>query len=138
MPIKFEDIDMAFDFVSSGAVCEHEAYLDRDSGKIYWYSDIGDNEEELPSDLDDPKYISIPHKNDFGLGKPLVIDFARDNMMDHVQEVYDIFSRKGAYQKFKALLEKTNNLDKCYSFETESVNKALRNWCSENKIDIQG
>jgi hypothetical protein len=27
---------------------ENEAYLDRQSGKIYWHSEFGDNDEELP------------------------------------------------------------------------------------------
>ena len=134
----FEDIDMAFFFVSSGAPCEHEAYLDRDTGKIFWYSAFGDNEEELPTDLEDPRYVSIPHKKDLGLGKPLPIEFAKNYMKDHVQEVYDIFSRKGAYSRFRELLERTNFIDKWYSFENESTSKALRDWCADNNIEIQG
>jgi len=30
---------------------ENEAYLDRLSGKIYWHSELGDNDEELPDDI---------------------------------------------------------------------------------------
>jgi hypothetical protein len=71
-------------FASSGARVprtgkgENEAYLDRQSGKIYWHSEFGDNDEELPDNIDDEKYISIPDKRGLDLGKPLVLDFARE------------------------------------------------------------
>ena len=62
MPVSFSDLQLAFEFVSSGGMGENEAYLDRQSGKIYWHSEFGDNDEELPDDIDDEKYISIPDK----------------------------------------------------------------------------
>ena len=48
MPVSFLDLQLAFEFVSSGGMDENEAYLDRQSGKIYWHSDFGDNENVLP------------------------------------------------------------------------------------------
>ena len=60
MAVSFSDLQLAFEFVSSGGMGENEAYLDRQSGKIYWHSEFGDNDEELPDDIDDEKYISIP------------------------------------------------------------------------------
>jgi len=77
MIIEFKEIEEAFDFVSFAQMCEHQAFLDRESGKIYWYSEFGDNEEELPENLDNEKYIEIPHKKELGLGKGLVFDFER-------------------------------------------------------------
>jgi hypothetical protein len=41
---------------------EDEAYLDRQSGKIYWQSEVGDNDEELPDEIDNEKYIIIPDR----------------------------------------------------------------------------
>jgi hypothetical protein len=35
------------------------------------------NDEELPDDIDNEKYIAIPDKRELDLGKPLVLDFAR-------------------------------------------------------------
>ena len=77
MPVNFSDLQLAFEFVSSGSMGENEAYLDRQSGKIYWHSEFGDKDEELPGDIDDEKYISIPDKRELDLGKSLVLDFAR-------------------------------------------------------------
>ena len=78
MPVSFSDLQCAFEFVSSGGTGENEAYLDRQSGKIYWHSEFGDNDEELPDDIDDEKYTAIPDKRELDLGKPLVLDFARE------------------------------------------------------------
>jgi hypothetical protein len=84
MAVSFSDLQLAFEFVSSRGVGENEAYLDRQSGKIYWHSEVGDNEEELPDDIDDEKYISIPDRRELDLGKPLALDFAREFLVDEV------------------------------------------------------
>src|SRR6516165_9916514 len=99
MPVSFSDLQLAFEFVSGGGMGENEAYLDRQSGKIYWHSEFDDNEEELPGDIDDEKYISIPHKRELDLGKPLVLDLTREFLLDDYDEVRHIFSREGAYRR---------------------------------------
>src|SRR5215471_7904144 len=94
MAVSFSDLQLAFEFVSSGGVGENEAYLDRQSGKIYWHSEVGDNDEELPDDIDDEKYISILDKRQLDLGKPLALDFAREFLPDDYDEVRQIFKPK--------------------------------------------
>src|SRR6516164_5207347 len=96
MPVSFSDLQLAFEFVSGGGMGENEAYLDRQSGKIYWLAEFDDNDEELPGDIDDEKYISIPHKRELDLGKPLVLDFAGEFLADDYDEVRHIFSREEA------------------------------------------
>src|SRR5882762_1679992 len=110
MAVSFSDLRLAFEFVSSGGTGENEAYLDRQSGKIYWHSEFGDNDEELPDDIDDEKYISIPDKRELDLGKPLVLDFAREFLPDDYDEVRHIFSRGGAYRRYKNLLVRRSAL----------------------------
>ena len=127
----------AFDFVSFAQMFEHQAILDKESGKIYWHSEVGDNEEELPEDIDEDKYIGIPHRNELNLGKALVLDFALEYLPDEVGKIETIFRRKGAYSKFKYLLENRNLLDKWYEFEADAQEKALREWCEERGIEIQ-
>ena len=38
MPVSFSGLQLAFEFVSSGGMGENEAYLGRQSGRIYWHS----------------------------------------------------------------------------------------------------
>lgn len=138
MKIEFSEIELAFDFVSFGQPYEHQAFLDKEAGKVYWHSEFADNEEELPDDLDDDKYIEIPHKNELGLGKPLALDFAYRFLPEQAAEVEEIFSRRGAYPRFKALLENADIMEKWYEFESSAEEKALRDWCKMNEIEIHG
>jgi hypothetical protein len=136
MPVSFLDLQLALEFVSTGRMGENEAYLDRQSGKIYWHSEFGDNDEELPDDIDDKKYILIPDKRELDLGKPLVLDFAREFLPDDYHEVHHIFSRTGAYRRYKNLLVRRGALERWYDFSSKSEETALREWCVENGIEL--
>ena len=138
MAVEFKDIVDAFDFVSFGQMYTHQAFLNKETGKIYWHSEFGDNEEELPEDLDDEKYIEIPHKNELELGKSLVLDFAYEHLPDETNKIKEIFRKKGAYSKFKSLLERKGVIEKWYEYESRAHEKALRTWCKENGIKIHG
>jgi len=136
MPVSFSDLQFAFEFVSSGGIGENEAYLDRQSGKIYWHSEFGDNDEELPDDIENEKYIAIPDKRELDLGKPLVMDFAREFLTDDYEEVRQIFSRRGAYRRYRDLLVRRGALERWYDFSSKSEETALREWCAENEIEL--
>jgi hypothetical protein len=103
MPVSFNELLEAFLFVDvSGGIGEHSAYLCRRTGKIYLHSEF--YFDERPEDIDDEeKYLVISDKRELDLGKPLVLDFAREFLPDDFDEVRYIFSKRGAYQKFKAL-----------------------------------
>ena len=135
MAIDYSELELAFDFVSSGYEFDHSAYLDKESGKIYYDSDA--SEDELPEDLlENEKYLSIPSKKDFGLGKPLAIEYAQINLPEELNLVYSIFRSRGAYSNFKALLENKNQLEQWYTFEKEALKKAILEWCAENGISL--
>jgi hypothetical protein len=39
------------------------AYLSLDTGEIFWISDFGDDEQEIPEDLEtSDRYIEVPQK----------------------------------------------------------------------------
>jgi hypothetical protein len=137
--VKLDDLVNAFDFVSAGRLFEHEAYLSVETGVIHYCSELGGLDEELPDDIDDPeKYIAIPHKNDLDLGKRLALRFVEDLLPDEVDNAYGIFSRKGAYSRFKSLLEDRGMLQQWYEYEEKSTKQALREWCESNGIEIHG
>ena len=91
----------------------------------------------MPDDIDE-KYISIPDKRELDLGKPLVLDFAREFLPDDYDEVRHIFSRKGAYRRYKDLLVHRGALERWYDFSNKAEEAALREWCVENGIDLSG
>jgi hypothetical protein len=76
--MKFDDIELAFLFVSGAAQFTNSALLCKETGEIYYISEMGDS-DELPEDIEDSdQYIEIPHKNDLDLGNRLVMDFVAE------------------------------------------------------------
>ena len=55
---------------------------------------------------------------------------------DDYEEVRRIFSRRGAYGKFKGILERRRALERWYAFEAEASERALREWCEVNGVAI--
>jgi len=138
MPVSFNDILEAFEFVNFGGTSEHQVFLCRQTGRLYWHSEFGDEFDELPDDIDDSeKYIVLPDKRELDLGKPLALDFARQFLPEHVHEVRYIFSKRGAYAKFKNLLVRKDLLDQWHDFERRAEEAALRAWCDEHSIEVE-
>jgi hypothetical protein len=137
--VKYEDLSAAFDFVSSAAPMEHQAYISIDTGTIYWISELNPLEEEVPEDLEtSDRYIAIPHKNDLDLGRDLALRFAAAELPDRYNLVAQFFRHRGAYARFKELLASEGRLEKWYAFEGESTERALRDWCTANDISVIG
>lgn len=139
MPASFKDILDAFEYVSFGSMYEHEAILCRRTGKIYFRSESGDDEEELPDDIDnEEKYIAIPHKNDLDLGKQLALRFAALHLPNELGGIEDMFRKRRAYSRFKDVLSRNGALEKWYEFEAKAQEEAIRDWCKVNEIEISG
>jgi hypothetical protein len=137
MPVSFRDLQEAFDFASAASGGEHQAFLCRQSGKIYCHSELVDDLDPLPDDVDDPdKFLPIPDKTELDLGKPLALDFARQFLPGDVDEVRQFFRRRGAYARFKDLLARRGALDHWCEFEASAAETALRLWCEDHSIEL--
>ena len=91
----------------------------------------------LPDDIDDTeKFLQIPDKRELDLGRPLALDFAREFLPDDFDDVRQFFSRRGAYARFKDLLDQRGALAQWYDFEAKAEEKALREWCDLNSIEV--
>src|SRR6516165_6259608 len=135
--VKFSDLELAFEFASfEGVTMGHLAYVRMDTGEILYGSDDL-NEEELPDDVDDEeKYLAIPSKRDLGLGRSLVFDFVQQFLPDDLDQVRRYFSHRGTYGNFKDLLAQRRATEQWHRFEDEAHRRALREWCSENSIEL--
>jgi hypothetical protein len=134
--MKFDDVENAFFFVSSASQFSNSALLCKETGEIFYISEMGDS-DDLPEDIEDSeKYIEIPHKNDLDLGKSLVIDFISETCPELLGQAHDIFRRKGAYSRFKVLLDSKGLLDDWYKYEDRRTKEELCTWCAENGIEL--
>ncbi len=135
--VTYEEISSAFEFVGAGPPMEHSAYICPDTGKVYWISESASIDDEVPDDLDtSDRYIVVPHKTELDLGRDLALRFAVQELPDSYEHIANIFRRKGAYGRFKHLLEEKGVLENWYEFEAEATEKALRKWCADNDIQI--
>lgn len=115
----------------------NEAYISRETGAVYYASDTDSPDDEVPDDLDDlDRYVAVPHKNDLSLGRKLALRFAAQEVPERYERVEGFFRAKGAYARFKDLLESEGLLDQWYNFEAVATERALREWCAENDIEV--
>ncbi|MFK0569601.1 hypothetical protein [Endozoicomonas sp.] len=133
MEVSIDDLEWAVEFVSSCPSLEPEAFLDRKTGRIYYSGDGVD--EELPVDVyENERYLAVPFKQDLELGHSLALEFTAQQLPGELDSVYQFFRRKGAYSKFKQLLERTGSLEQWYAFESKSVKTAIEGWCKEHNL----
>jgi len=138
MPISFNNIQLAFEIADMEGGGSIRVILDRESGNAYQDSGgLFDGDDELPDDIDDgERYVEIPDKKSLGLGKPLVMRFAREFMPDDFDDVRAIFSRRGAYARFKVLIARRGLIDTWHKFFDTAKEAAIREWCAENEIEL--
>ncbi|WEN15610.1 UPF0158 family protein [Rhodanobacter sp. AS-Z3] len=109
----------------------------RETGEKLCHSDEFDEFGPLPEDIDDAeRYVPVPDKRDLELGKPLALEFARTQLPAGDEQACEIFSHRGAYARFKDLLEHHQSLDGWYQWEDEQTKQALRAWCADNGITL--
>ena len=139
-PISYDALESALQWSSSGAPFENDAYVSRTTGEVFFRSMDGDfGDEEIPEDIDDDtRYVAMPHKNDLDLGRSLVIEFVDREAPSHASKVGSFFRQRGAYGKFKILLEREGLLDRWHQYENAATREALQRWADENGFVVVG
>lgn len=138
--VALSDLRDAVDFVSFGDAGEHSAYICCETGQIYWVTGDSslDEEAELPDDLGDPeRYIEVPHKKELDLGRPLALRFALQELPEDYETIVGYFRSRGAYGRFKHLLEVRGALSRWYEFEEQAATEGLVAWCEEVEIALR-
>jgi hypothetical protein len=104
--VSLDQLWHAVEWVSADFL-DNEAYICRQTGKIYWISgDPGmiDEEKEIPEGIhDSDKYLAVPDRRDLNLGNQLVFDFVSEHLPQRNDDVQDMFRRRGAYGRFSTV-----------------------------------
>ena len=136
-PIVIEDLEAALDWVSGSPDFGPEAYVARATGKIYWQGADLPDEEDLPDNLDDEsEYVQVPHRNVLGLGRALALKFGDEVVPALQREIGEAFRRKGAFRRFRDLLQRAGMLERWYQYEQAAVRAALVEWALDNGFTI--
>ena len=134
--MKFADLELAFEFHNDGDPYDHVMYISRSTGRTYIRSEMG-GVDELPEDVEEnDDYVEIPHKYDLDLGKELVWEFVDRQIPGLKNKVQGIFSRRGAYGRYKAFLADLELLDAWHRFEDDRTREALLEWCKDQGVPI--
>ncbi|MBI3713803.1 MAG: hypothetical protein HY253_12705 [Burkholderiales bacterium] len=134
MTAKISELADALEFASGADYFGNEAYVNREAGRVVFVSDEFCDIEDKPDNLDSDVWVQIPQKAELDLGVRLVTGFVGEFMPDLKMTVREIFQKKGAYARFKALLDAQGQLERWYEYEEAKTVSALQNWCVENRI----
>lgn len=138
--VNLAELLEAYEWVSAGMDLEATAYVSRATGRIFLATasgEFGDAEDELPEGVDDDSlYVQVPSKHDLHLGKPLVFRFVRERAPEVQAKVEKAFARRGAYGRFKDLLQNVGQLEAWYQYEARAVEAALREWAEEQGMAL--
>jgi len=134
--MKYRDIEDAFFYVCGDSRGMNTALLDKSKGKFYFSCDLLD-EDDIPDSLrEDDTAVEMPHKNDLDLGQSLIFKFIDLKLPDQYDYVSRIFRKRGAYSRYHNFLESKGLLDEWYKFENDAQEKALRDWCKDENIEL--
>ena len=135
--VNYIDLELAFLATADSYLFDSATYICRKSGKIFYVSDGYDSEEEVPDNIEDHHHFAlIPDKQDMDLGQRLVRRFAAQSLPDKYDQIAAIFSRKGAYSRYKGLLSKCGKLDEWYKFEESATRNALSEWAKNEGFTV--
>lgn len=135
--MRYEELEQAYEYANAdGGLGESEVCICRSTGRTIWLGEGSD--DEIPDDLEESDdYISLPTRYELDLGRSVAIDFADQEIPRLADEVRGIFSRRGAYGRFKALLAEEGMLERWYAFEGARTKEALLAWAEENDIPVE-
>jgi len=133
MRVNLEELLEALEYVSSVGIgtVDAAAYISRDTGSVYFVGTDMEPEEGAPEDLEtSDRYVAVPSKQELDLGKRVALAFAEAHVPEQYEHIRSIFSRPGAYARFKDLLEAGGHLTAWYEFEHNAQREALSDWCA--------
>ena len=136
---KFTNIDASFEKVSSSREGETTIVLNNDTGEILCRSKATGEDQigELEYTRSPGTFVQVPHKNDLDLGANMVLEFAEHFMPEDYYKIRSIFKTRGAYRKFKVILDQKRMLQAWEDFESKTLENALRKWCKGKGIQLE-
>jgi hypothetical protein len=140
--VKADELVDTMQWVSGTLPGDNQAYICRQTGKIYLVPEdfdmLEEEEQSLPDDLhDESKYLAVPGKYDLDLGNHLVYDFTDRFLPARYDHVRDLFRRKGAYGRFKEFLQGEGLLEKWYDYSNRKEIEALIEWGESNGLEVE-
>jgi hypothetical protein len=81
--------------------------------------------------------VYLPDRCDVDLGRELVNEFVLSTAPELERDVQRAFSGRGAYARYKSLLQRKGLLEAWYDFEARRETEVMLEWAEENGITIE-
>jgi len=134
--VNLDELEMAFAF-SDGLGEPTPVYVSRLTGELVYDAEDFTGEPCPVEDIDcHPDYVHLPDAFDLDLKQALVWRFVRAHLPEQEPEIREFFRRRGAYGRYKSLLESEGKLEDWFEFENRSTREALVDWCRHNGISV--
>lgn len=138
MKIPWTELEFAFEHVASDTPGMCSAFVNRATGEVFLHSEL-DDFREWPQDIDDEtRWATVPHRSMLDLGEKLVFEFVEERLPAESGHVVDLFRRRGAYRRFRDLLDRHDLLEDWREYEADARRQALLDWCAEEEIAVEG
>ena len=131
MKVNLQDLELATDFVGSDS--EAQAYLDTQTGYIYYVHD--DLDEDVPEDISSERYLQIPSNKDLQSERDMIFRFVRQELPDEFERIDRYFSKRGAYANFRSRIEALGVLEQWYRFKNDITVQNLKAWCDDHSLN---
>lgn len=135
--MTYDTIDDAFQFVSDAPPGERMALVHRQSGQVFLASAKAGYDQRPAGWESDPDCLRIPHRQEIDPGKPLLLDFIRQNCPGELARVEGLFGRPGAFRNIKDLLRRKQLLASWQVFEGQQLEARLRQWCAAQGLSLE-
>lgn len=137
-PASIDELEFSMEMVSGDAGFDMQIYISKKTGALVQDAEAFTGEPCPVEDIEyDPDYVLIPGKFELDLGQNLVWQFVRQTIPDLERDVRHIFSRRGAYRRYKKFLESRGLLEAWHAFENNCTRQALLEWCRDHQIPIR-
>ena len=152
MKVKINDIIDAVDFDSDMS----ESFLNTKTEQVCMFTDdelrAAENDEDLSDSAqwyceavsrakqyleNQNDYLPLPDKYDFNEYRIIEKFIARVVIPKQLQMLSQSIQGKGAFRRFKAVLEKLGLVDEWYKYRGQKLREFVEFWCKENKIDFE-
>lgn len=117
---------------------ERSCYFNKKTNEILWHWSY--NEENSTYKEEDEKNENIIMmfdfftKNDYDIMQDFIDEVKETKVKE---ELYSVTRGKGAFSRFRYVLEKNNIIDDWYKYRANKYKKIAKEWCFDNNIEFE-
>ena len=135
MKVKLSDIIDAIEMMDQYS----EYFLDKETGKVEWVSDMAMNQEEqeeVYDRLDEHGFYRLPTSFDIR-DYDIMEDFIDTLSGSNHDRLASAIQGKGAFRRFKDAVIRLGIDKQWYDFQADAYKRKAARWCEDNDIEYE-